>query len=453
MQNYEFIIISANEERKNTMIKQLEYFKIKNFYFLDASTIENSQEYLNIENKNDNYLKILCCARSHIRALKNASKSKYDFSIILEDDVAFHKNNFIKNVENLINNWDEYTNQFNSNLKLISIGWVPVNHYNYFENLFDNNSIALNKEFKLKNFIVSGLQGYIVKKTEIADIVDKLYKNTFTELSYTLKTIYNFDTARIDAVDRYLNRIMKQLIVFPPLMIEQDIKSLLGHANIQNYWDIFFKNYENVKLQYYMFEKINTNRVCILLTTYNIQDRQHIYKNIIGKWLKHTNFTIFVVDSSGNKIDIEHPKLHQFSFTQDAKYNGAVQPTNGEKNSIIKAVHFFDKKLLDYDMVFKITGKYFIPQFESVIQNMNISKDTDIVLQCLYCNKFKWQHSEIIGIKPSKILDLMNLIENKPFEMMLYERIKDDKFKIDRLPRFEIENNIKRNDGSILTYL
>ena len=193
---------------------------------------------------------------------------------------------------------------------------------------------------------------------------------------------------------------------------------------------------------------------CLLLTTYNIPDRQHMYKNIIEKWLQHTNFTIFVVDSSGNKIDIENPRLHQFSFKQDTKfYKHKGGPTAAEKNSIIKAVNFFNEKLLYYDMVFKITGKYFIPQLENLIQY--IPKDTDIVFQYRIFNILKMQNSEIVGIRTTKILELMELIENNMlFETMLYNRIKDNRFKIYTLPKIEIENNtIKRNDGSVLTYL
>ena len=197
----------------------------------------------------------------------------------------------------------------------------------------------------------------------------------------------------------------------------------------------------------------STNTYCLLLTTYNIPDRQHIYKNIIEKWLKHTNFTIFVVDSSGNKINIEHPRLHNFSFTQDDTkyYKNKDGPTEAEKNSIIKAIHFFNKKLLDYDIIIKITGKYFIPQLENLIQY--IPNDVDIIFQYRNNNILKMQNSEIVGIRSKKILYLMKLIENMLFENMLYNRIQDNRFKIYKLPKLEIENTIKRNDGSVLTYL
>jgi hypothetical protein len=55
------------------------------------------------------------------------------------------------------------------------------------------------------------------------------------------------------SIDVFLNIILKQLIVFPPLLIEQDIPSLLGHKNKENYWDIYFKNHEIEKSKYNFF--------------------------------------------------------------------------------------------------------------------------------------------------------------------------------------------------------
>lgn len=224
---------------------------------------------------------------------------------------------------------------------------------------------------------------------------------------------------------------------------------------------LFYLLIYNIKCEYFQnkIKYISTtpvqsnNTYCLLLTTYNIPDRQHIYKNILEKWLKYTSFTIFVVDSSGNKINIEHPRLHQFSFKQDTKYyKHKGGPTQAEKNSIIKAIHFFNKKLLYYDIVFKITGKYFIPQLENLIQY--IPNDVDIIFQYSNYNILKIQNSELVGIRTKKILNLMKLIENNMlFENMLYNRIQDNRFKIYKLPKLEIENNIKRNDGSVLTYL
>jgi hypothetical protein len=95
---YQFIIICATEERKQTMEEQFLMLNKDVFkYYLDASLISNSADYLagyQTDTTDERILKIICCARSHIRALKYASDSreKYDFSIILSPEIEVMNN-------------------------------------------------------------------------------------------------------------------------------------------------------------------------------------------------------------------------------------------------------------------------------------------------------------------------------------------------------------------------
>jgi GR25 family glycosyltransferase involved in LPS biosynthesis len=261
---YQFIVITANNERKQLMQKQFDMLKEDlNIYYLDASTPSNSQDYLN-GFSNDNYndkksghlsfemiCKTACCFRSHIRALEYASKSNFDFSIILEDDVAFYKENFLNLINEMFCNWNEYDTR-----KMVSIGWIPLENYEFY---FTKKS----KYTKLKSVPGttihaaehSGFQGYIVKNNDIP-YLDYLVQPTLIELydklnSLEFKSIFNrasfiFETP----VDDYLNWLFKQMIVFPPLVIERDIPSLLGHKNIEHYWRKYFKNYEAEREKY-----------------------------------------------------------------------------------------------------------------------------------------------------------------------------------------------------------
>jgi hypothetical protein len=43
---------------------------------------------------------------------------------------------------------------------------------------------------------------------------------------------------------------MKFYIVFPPLIIEREDTSLLGHNNINDYWNKYFNGYEEEKTKY-----------------------------------------------------------------------------------------------------------------------------------------------------------------------------------------------------------
>ena len=58
--------------------------------------------------------------------------------------------------------------------------------------------------------------------------------------------------------DVFINRLFRQAIVFPPLMIERDIPSMLGHNNINNYWDNYFKGHETERDKYRLFTKKTT---------------------------------------------------------------------------------------------------------------------------------------------------------------------------------------------------
>lgn len=271
MTSYQFIVINANNERKQLIQNQFNQLnKNVSVYYLEASLPSNSKNYLNgvtedllkTNNININIERILkdsCCFHSHIRALEYASKSNCDFSIIIEDDVAFYKNNFLEIINDIICRWNEYEGH-----KMIAIGYIPTANYGVYsqENSYYN-------KLKFDNIIIHshiinvGMQGYIVKNNDIP-YLDFLLQPTLIELYNKLnsdefiniiknnygvgqKYLLNF---KFSPVDVYINVLYKQISTFPPLLIEQNIGSLLGHDNQKNYWDVYFKGYESEKEKY-----------------------------------------------------------------------------------------------------------------------------------------------------------------------------------------------------------
>jgi GR25 family glycosyltransferase involved in LPS biosynthesis len=248
----QFIIISLTEERKNKTIELLNIINLNNYpiHFISASTIENSQDFLP-ENSylNENILKIICCTKSHLRSIEYAcSDTSSEYSIILEDDVTFH-NNFNKNIQELIYNWEN--NDLYSNIAMINIGWVPCNNYNHYYNSefkpFDELSTC-----KLFNYFYAvGLQGYIIKKSKITEEI-KYIISSDTFFDYSLKVFDKIPTLldknrpsnSIYAIDNVLNKLLNFAVVFPPLIIERNEPSTLGHNNKCDYWDNYFKNNE-----------------------------------------------------------------------------------------------------------------------------------------------------------------------------------------------------------------
>jgi GR25 family glycosyltransferase involved in LPS biosynthesis len=251
---YQFVVISACDERRHKMIKQCNEFNILNqTIFLDnPSTIGNSESYFPINETMINK-KVMCCARSHLRALELASKDESpDFTIILEDDVAFHKTKFVDGINEIINNWDKITN--NSTLKMISVGWVPCNKY-------DNYS-GIHPYYKMKTIsgvnilddrYIVGLQAYIVKKTDMKKHSTLFGHSSYNELENAIHSL-NKQLSTLE-IDNYINRIFNQCYTFPPLAIEQDTRSLLRDYKLQrSYWNNFFKDIEHVMKEYWSYD-------------------------------------------------------------------------------------------------------------------------------------------------------------------------------------------------------
>ena len=250
---YQFVVISACHERRHKMIKQCNEFNILNqtIFLENPSTIGNSESYFPINETMENK-KVMCCARSHLRALELASKDESpDFTIILEDDVAFHKTKFVDGINEIINNWNKITH--NSHNNMISVGWVPCNKYDHYSSIPYYKMNTISGVIILHDKYVVGLQAYIVKKTDV-----KKYSTLFGHTSYDeLKNAIHFFNKHVStvAIDCYINGILNQCYIFPPLAIEQDTTSLLREYDMQrSYWNNFFKDIEHVMKEYWSYD-------------------------------------------------------------------------------------------------------------------------------------------------------------------------------------------------------
>jgi hypothetical protein len=254
--SYQFIAISICDKRKEILKKQFVDLDIKApLYFIEnPSLISNSQYYLPKYEMDNESLKVICCSRDHIRALEYACKDESpEFSIILEDDVAFHKTQFINGIEEIIANWETCI----SPKKMVSLGWVPCNHYESYLSGYSKYTLkcVLGSKLLLDRF-VPGTQAYMVRKKDVSQIIKELIHPTFDEFKTHVNSL-NFNhlskNNELIAIDCYINRILGQVVVYPPLAIEQETVSLIGHNNTQCYWNTFFKDYECIKKNYYTF--------------------------------------------------------------------------------------------------------------------------------------------------------------------------------------------------------
>lgn len=118
------------------------------------------------------------------------------------------------------------------------------------------------------------------------------------------------------------------------------------------------------------------------------QRRKSMYMEKIRLYLEHTNAMIFVVESTGYTFPIVHDRLCQFNFVSDEAYCTSSQ---AEADSILRA---YDSGMFDgYRRILKITGKYFVPNIDEVIESL--PRCVGIVYQ--NGSAHAWQPSEIFG--------------------------------------------------------
>jgi GR25 family glycosyltransferase involved in LPS biosynthesis len=276
MSKYQFIVIVASSERKQIIESQFKELDIasEQIHYLDASVIANSQDYLSpTERFTTDQLKVMCCTRSHLRAIDYALRENSpEFSVILEDDVAMHKTKFISTINHIVDRWGDICSRVNAHM--VSIGWVPCNNYSYYLNppqtMQPSHSIGLSSSpdaLVLHNY-GPGMQCYVVSKSDIPTAVIQLTscaKTIFDNFAkqfelclnadannYSIK-YYNANDYDCYAIDEWLNKMLGAVRMHPMVAIEQDVPSLLNHNNQNSHWKKYFDNYEHIKKEYMTF--------------------------------------------------------------------------------------------------------------------------------------------------------------------------------------------------------
>jgi len=250
------IIISLGEERKMRMLKQLNELNIPfPVIFFSATTIENSEGYLPMD-ETENIQKHICCAKSHIRAIEQAAhEAAPDVTIIIEDDAAFHKTKFVPTVLEILRNWEKVVP---ANSHMLSIGWVPMQNYKYYDNIKTKQKEYLSG-YKFLEWFAYGTQAYMIKKTSAEKVYPILKKGTWIDLKTTILALNHEHIEKnnpIKNVDCWLNRFLVQTIMFPLLVIEQRLPSTIelnGGLWHNDIWNRYFEDYEIMQKDYWSF--------------------------------------------------------------------------------------------------------------------------------------------------------------------------------------------------------
>lgn len=259
--NIQFIVITLNDERKRLIEQQFEELGIPfPVHYLSASTPQTSQSYISKSFALDEKMKkIMCCDRSHLRAVQYAGQeSSPEFSIIFEDDVALHTKLFTKGVQELLENWESFANQ----KTMLSLGWVPCSNYESYVSIKSCYAMKCSQTHRiLCDRYTVGLQAYMIQKDTAKFVENSLLKETYNEYHAICDKHLNNKGDYFYAFDVFLPKYLDVKYMFPPLVIEQNIPSTLGHKNELQYWPLFFKGYKLLQDDYWNNVKVQ----CIVI--------------------------------------------------------------------------------------------------------------------------------------------------------------------------------------------
>ena len=140
----------------------------------------------------------------------------------------------------------------------------------------------------------------------------------------------------------------------------------------------------------------NKYNISIILTTtvnvtkhtafqVDITDRVNTYLKSNRLWLKNTKFNIIVVENSGynfeelnDELNIYNDRFEIISFTENPQSYSSFQMHLQSKGGLeINSIHYaydVSKFLKKSSFITKITGRFFVPDFENFINNTYLSK-------------------------------------------------------------------------------
>ena len=142
-------------------------------------------------------------------------------------------------------------------------------------------------------------------------------------------------------------------------------------------------------------------------------ERLNTYLKKIRQWLYETNMKIVVVENTGytyEELNEEKEKFkHRFEvitynenqLEESAYLNGNIYKGASEVFSIHYAYHH-SQLCKNAEFIIKITGRFFIPQFEAFIQYYNLQKFDVLTQSALY-------RCEMVGCNTSIFGDIFNI--------------------------------------------
>jgi hypothetical protein len=164
--------------------------------------------------------------------------------------------------------------------------------------------------------------------------------------------------------------------------------------------------------------------------------RKQQYLKTLGKWLCFSSLPIILIDNSKKNIlkDLELLNNDRFEYLwkPNKKEGKRVEKGYLESIQILQALTHSKliNKLSDFDYIFKITGRYFIDNFETILSKIPRNKSL------IHQNKGKY--CEIVGFQKMLGYDIFLVNDyTLKLERVLYS--KRSEYNCYRLPKMSIE--------------
>ena len=367
-------------------------------------------------------------------------KINYNKTSIINIINKYHPNIYLHEINNLNNYLDNnYVFILTHNKEIISPYIIPDTISNTTINNTNSNSSTITDGSMNETLISEHLNNSTIISEHIINMSDTIisdHLSNSTIISEHLNDILD-DTLDDTLVDTIISEHIDNHIS------DNIISNKINASNINNN----LPKLHTTKIDEIKIDMNNDNiltkkyhDICILLTTYNEESRTILYTKRIKWWINNTNLPIYIVDSNNigfPELLDEYKKSKRifcYSFNQnDYIKKNKYHQTKYELLSLKNAFNYFKDAWNQYTMIFKITGKYVLPELETKIST--IPYNNDIVLQQRH--KFKWQNTEIIGISKKIFMSLLNsLDDNKIFEKIIFLEL--HKYTTSRLDKLQI---------------
>lgn len=416
---------------------------------------------------------------SHYNAWVKLLNSCHEHAIIFEDDARL-KEDFVDNINLILNTLEDKKIPF-SILHLYNGNWMKsISYHKKVASV--SNDIKIMQETVPYNAAASA---YIISKSYAKWLVDHSFPIVYPQdilmgsfpqkgKHLTLKMRWSprekcYKSPILDLECGGEGGTGKSTQTYDAPTVDEFL--VCNQSNLRNYYDGVLRKLSGRKNNKKSVRSARAlkkrKRYAILFTMYigDTKDRRDVYENRIARWLEESrDIDLYTVDSSNNYLFFDKktntatskhfydPRLHQFAFQQKKGFQSG-NPSVPERNSMMEALDYFHKDFKKYDIVFKITGKYFIPHFDETINFDSIPKGTNVVVQNR--RDTHGQNSEVIGMAPSIFKQIISQIDEEiTFEEVLASLRKNKQlYKIHRLPKLKLDAFTKRSDGSTLRYL